>query len=106
MLIAIAPYIGLKFGNISLLAMSTFIIYSIVNAYKFYQNRASQKNISYTKALEEDLPDMSPIHFIFFILIAAPIFLIITGGEAKALIGIAIVWIIYAIYYYGFKGKT
>ena len=105
MLIAIAPYIGLKFGNLSLLAMSTFVLYSIFNAYQFYKERASEKNISYVKALEEDLPDMSPIHFIFFMLIAAPLLLMIIGGEVQALVGVAMVWLIYAIYYYGFREK-
>ena len=105
MLIAIAPYIGMKFGNLSLLAVAPFLLYSALNAYRFYKKKAFEKNILYTEALEEDLPNMSPIHFVFFLLIAAPIFLIITGGELKGLIGIAILWIIYTIYYYGFRNK-
>ena len=105
MLITATPYIGMKFGHLSLLLVSPFLLYSIFNSYQFYKNRASQKNISYTKALEEDLPDMSPIHFIFFLIITAPIILMITGYEIKNFIGIAIAWTIYAIYYYGFREK-
>ena len=74
-------------------------------SYQFYKNKAFEKNISYSEALENDLPDMSPIHFVFFMLIAAPIFLMITGGNLKNFIGIAIVWIIYTLYYYGFRQK-
>ena len=105
MLIAITPYIGIRFGNLPLMLLSPLILYSVFNAYQFYKNRASEKNISYAKALEEDLPDMSPIHFVFFMLIAAPIFYMITGGNIKNFIGIVIVWTLYTIYYYGFREK-
>ena len=105
MLIAIAPYIGMKFGNLSLLALAPFILYFSFNAYQFYKNKAFEKNITFSEALEDDLPNMSPIHFVFFLLIAAPIFLLITGGKFDGLVGIAIIWIIYTIYYYGFRKK-
>jgi len=99
MFIAIAPYIGMKFGHLSLLVLAPFILYFTFNTYTFY------KNISFPEALEDDLPNMSPIHFVFFILIAAPIFLLITGGNIEGLVGIAIIWTIYTIYYYGFRKK-
>jgi len=105
MLIAISPYIGMKFGYLSLIVVAPFILYFVFNAYQFYKNKAFEKHISYIKALEDDLPNMSPIHFLLFFLIAAPIFLIITGGELKGLMGIALLWIIYTIYYYGFRKK-
>ena len=105
MLIAATPYIGMRFGHLPLLLISPFLLYSIFYAYQFYKNRASEKDISYAKALEEDLPDMSPIHFVFFMLIAAPIFFIITGGDIKNFIGLVIVWALYTVYYYGFWGK-
>jgi len=105
MLIAISPYIGMRFGHISLLILMPFIIYLTYNAYQFYKNKSFEKDISYAEALESDLPDMSPIHFVLFILIAAPIFLLITGGNFEAFLGIALIWIIYTVYYYGFKER-
>ncbi len=103
MLIAVSPYIGIKFGNLSLLAVAPFLLYTALNAYRFYKNKAIERDITYAKALEEDLPDMSPIHFVFFLLIAAPIFMLITGGELKGFIGIAVLWVVYTAYYYGFR---
>ena len=105
MFIAIAPYIGMKFGHLSLLVLAPFILYFTFNAYTFYKNKTFERNISFPEALEDDLPNMSPIHFVFFILIAAPIFLLITGGNIEGLVGIAIIWTIYTIYYYGFRKK-
>jgi len=105
MLIAVSPYIGMRFGYQSLIVVAPFILYSVFNAYKFYTNKALKKNLTYIEALEDDLPNMSPIHFVLFFLIAAPIFLIITGGKLQGLMGIALLWIIYTIYYYGFRKK-
>ena len=96
MLIAITPYIGIRFGNLPLLLLSPLILYSVFNAYQFYKNRASEKNISYAKALKEDLPYMSPIHFIF---------LIITSRDIKNFIGVVVAWVLYTVYYYGFREK-
>jgi len=105
MIIAVSPYIGMRFGHLSLILVAPFILYFVFNAYKFYKNKAFEKNIPFSEALENDLPNMSPMHFVLFILIAAPIFLLITGGNLEGLIGIALLWIIYTIYYYGFRNK-
>jgi len=105
MMIAMSPYIGMKFGHLSIILLTPFILYFIFMAYKFYKNKAFEKHITFTEALEDDLPNMSPIHFILFFLIASPIFLFITGGNLQELIGIALLWTIYTIYYYGFRKK-
>ena len=105
MIIAVSPYIGMRFGHLSLILVTPFILYSVFNAYNFYKNKAFEKHITFFEALEDDLPNMSPMHFILFILIAAPIFLIITGGRFQGLIGIAVLWTIYSTYYYGFRKK-
>ncbi len=104
--IAAAPFIAVRVGDVFYLLAGVFILYILYYAYTYYKEKASKKNISFQEALDKDLPDMSPIHFIFFMLIAAPIFFMIFGTELKDFTGLAIVWIIYAVYYYGFKTKA
>ena len=105
MIVAVSPYIGMKFGLTPILILAPLLVLFGFNSYQFYLKRSKEKNISYIKALEEDLPDMSPIHFLFFFIIAAPIFLIFTGGNIISLAGIGVLYLIYSIYYYGFRGK-
>jgi len=105
MLIATSPYIGMRYGSLPLVFLVPLILYFIQDAFKFYRKKSSERNTTFFEALEEDLPDMSPVHFVFFMLIAAPIFLFITGGRFQGLAGIAVLWVIYAIYYYGFRRK-
>ena len=105
MLVASTPYIGMKFGYLPILVVAPLLLHFSNKSYHFYLKRAKEKKISYVEALEEDLPDMSPLHFLFFFLIAAPILLIITGGQIKALIGVGILYGIYFVYYYWFKPR-
>jgi len=105
MIIAVSPYIGMRFGHISLILVAPFILHSVFNAYQFYKNKAFEERITFAEALEDDLPNMSPMHFVLFLIISAPVFLLITGGKFEGLIGIALLWTIYTIYYYGFRKK-
>ena len=91
MLIAIAPYLGAKFGRVPVVILGPFILYRVFKAYQYYKNKARENNITYTKALESDLPDMSPIHYVLFMLIAAPIFGVILGADLKGFVGVAVV---------------
>jgi len=103
MIIAVSPYIAMKFGITPILLLAPILVLFGFKSYQFYLKKANEKDISYLKALEEDLPDMSPIHFLFFFIIAAPIFLIFTGANIISLAGIGLLYFIYFIYYYGFK---
>jgi len=51
--------------------------------YRFYTDLAFKENISFIEAIERDLPDMSPLHFVFFIFIATPVLLIFAGGDSR-----------------------
>ena len=105
MIIAFSPYLHMRFGYISAFAIFPILIYFVFKSYKFYLQVSKEKNISYIEALEIDLPAMSPIHFLFFFFMAAPIFMIFTGGDMISLSGIGILYVIYFIYYYGFKNR-
>ena len=105
MVIVIAPYVGMRFGRLSIFFLSPLIAYTFFLGYRHYKKKAAKNRISYAEALEEDLPDMSPLHFVFFILLIFPLLLYISGGEMIALSGIAVLWLVYAIYYYGFRKK-
>jgi hypothetical protein len=105
MIITVSPYIGMKFGLTPMLIFAPLLVLFGFSSYQFYLKRSKEKNISYIKALEEDLPDMSPIHFLFFFIIAIPIFLIFTGGNIISLAGIGLLYLIYFIYYYGFRSR-
>ena len=105
MVIVIAPYVGMRFGRLSFFFLSPLIAYTLFLGYRHYKKKAAKNRISYAEVLEEDLPDMSPLHFVFFILLIFPLLLYISGGEMIALSGIAMLWLVYAIYYYGFRKK-
>ena len=100
MLLAFSPYVIMRYGYMFIFVLGVFIgIY----LYRFYTDLAFKENISFIEAIERDLPDMSPLHFVFFIFIATPVLLIFAGGDSRGLYGIALAWVIYTIYYYGFK---
>jgi len=103
MIIAVSPYLSMKFGFAPILLMAPLLLLFSFKSYQFYLKKSKEKNISYLKVLEEDLPDMSPIHFLFFFIIAAPVILIFTGANLMSLTGIGILYLIYFVYYYGFK---
>ena len=99
------PTLSLKFGLVALVGMTPLTILFIFQSYQFYQKRALDKNISYREAIAKDLPDMSPIHIFFFLLISAPITLGFFSSAKGIWIGFGLVYFIYSVYYYGFRPK-
>lgn len=105
MLVAISPLPLVRFGFAPLGVLIPVLLVLVLKAKQYYEKIADEKNILFVEALEEDLPDMSPVHFFFFGLIAFPVLYYAAGGNDKAFIGLAMLWLIYAIYYYGFRRK-
>lgn len=105
MSILCTPYLSLKFGLVVLVGMTPLTLIFIFQSYQFYKRRASQKNISYSKAISEDVPDMSPVHIFLFLLISAPLLLGFFSSSKAILIGFGLIYFIYTIYYYGFRAK-
>jgi len=99
------PHLSMKFGLIALVSMTPLTILFIFKSYQFYQKRAKRKNISYSEAIAEDLPDMSPVHIFLFLLISAPITLGFLSSAKGLFIGFGVIYLIYAVYYYGFRPK-
>ena len=99
------PILSLKFGLVALVGMTPMTSIFVFQSYQFYKRRASRKNISYSEAIAEDLPNMSPIHIFLFLLISAPLTLSVFGLLKGVWIGIGLIYLIYTIYYYGFRAK-
>ncbi len=105
MVMVAAPYLWVRLGRLSSVVLLPVIAYTIVQGYRHYQKKADDNALSYADALEEDLPDMSPLHFLLFMLLAFPLLMFISGGEWIVLSGVAIAWLAYAVYYYGFRNQ-
>ena len=99
------PILSLKFGLIALVGMTPMTMIFMFQSYQFYTRRALRKDISYVEAIAEDLPDMSPVHIFLFLLISAPLTLWVFGLVNGIWIGIGLIYVMYTIYYYGFRPK-
>jgi len=103
MLIFISPYLWLKFGEYATVIMILLLGISFFNLKKYYSKYLREHNITLKEAIENDLPDMSPVAYLLFALLIAPILIGILGVNIENFIFIVIVWIAYTVYYYFYK---
>jgi len=108
-IIAFSPYLYMKFGSafgdLFIFLLPLFFIIIILSLYFHYRQRSIEHSSSFFIEVEKDLPDMSPVHTLLFFLISAPLWLFIIGGRLNLLWGIGGIYILYTIYYYGFKKR-
>jgi len=109
MIIAFSPYLFLRYGYafwyLFIFLLPIFLIVILYSLYIYYQKKSIQNSSSFLIEIEKDLPDMSPIHIFFFLLITTPIWLFIIGGKLEYMYGMATLFILHTIHYYGFKKR-
>ena len=100
MIIAFSPYIALRAGP-GFLYIIPFLIPIIVILLIFhYIDRVKQNDSSFLIEIKKDLPDMSPIHILFFFLLSFPLWLVLGLLKVELIYGVGFAYILYTIIYY------
>jgi len=107
MIIAFSPFLYLKYGEAFvdgfLFFLPIFFIVIVATLYLHYHKKSTENGSSFLAEIEKDLPDMSPIHIFFFLLVTTPIWCFIIACKQEYLYGMVVLFIVYSIYFYGFR---
>jgi hypothetical protein len=108
-IITFSPFLYLRygenFGKIFIFLLPIFFIVVVISLYLHYHKKSTKNSSSFFTEIEKDLPDMSPIHIFFFLLVTTPIWFFIIGGKLEYMYGMATLFILHTIYYYGFRKR-